>query len=259
MGEEREGALIAYVMGGDPDVATTPGIIDSVVRGGADIIEIGIPFSDPIADGKSIQGAGIRSLGSGTKPKDVLEIIRSSRQIHPVPFVIMTYFNILHSQGVESFLADAGRAGVDGVIIPDLPLDEVGGYSRMARDKGMDMILLAAPTTSPERMKTLVKNTSGFLYLVSLLGVTGARVQLAGSTLKLVQFAKRYTKGKVPLGVGFGISKPEHVGAVIKAGADGAIVGSGIVDLVEKHQHDGDVLFAEIERYVRQLKSATKR
>jgi tryptophan synthase alpha chain len=171
----------------------------------------------------------------------------------------MTYFNILYSQGVDSFLGDAGRAGVDGVIIPDLPLDEVGSYSRMARAKGMDMILLAAPTTSPERMRTLVKNTSGFLYLVSLLGVTGARAQLTDSTLKLVKFAKRYTKGRTPLGVGFGISKPEHVAAVIKAGADGAIVGSGIVNVVEKHQDDRIALLAEIEDYVHQLKRATKR
>ena len=259
MEERGEGALIAYVMGGDPNVATTRGIIDAIVSGGADIIEIGIPFSDPIADGKSIQGAGVRSLNSGTKPMDLLDVIRSSRQRHSVPFVIMTYFNILYSQGVDSFLGDAGRAGVDGVIIPDLPLDEVGSYSRMARAKGMDMILLAAPTTSPERMRTLVKNTSGFLYLVSLLGVTGARAQLTENTLKLVKFAKRYTKGRIPLGVGFGISKPEHVAAVIKAGADGAIVGSGIVNVVEKHHDDRIALLAEIEDYVHQLKRATKR
>jgi tryptophan synthase alpha chain len=171
----------------------------------------------------------------------------------------MTYFNILYSWGVESFLDSAGRAGIDGVIIPDLPLDEVGSYSRTARRSGVDMILLAAPTTSPERMKTLVQNTSGFLYLVSLLGVTGARAQLSEATLKLVGFAKEYTRGRVPLGVGFGISKPEHVAAVIDAGADGAIVGSGIVNVSEKYQDRPDALFRETERYVRALKAATKK
>ena len=206
--ETGEGALIAYIMGGDPSIETTSGVIDSAVRGGADIIEVGIPFSDPIADGKSIQAAGVRSLRAGTRPSDVLEIIRLARQRHSAPFAVMTYFNILYSQGVESFLASAGRAGVDGVIVPDLPLDEVGSYARTASKMGLDMILLAAPTTSPERINTLVDNTGGFLYLVSLLGVTGARAQLSESTLRLVAFAKKFTRGRVPLGVGFGISRP---------------------------------------------------
>jgi tryptophan synthase alpha chain len=244
-------------MGGDPDLETTEKVVGALIAGGADIVELGIPFSDPIADGKSIQEAAVRSLSAGTRPSDVLKIVERVKKEHDVPIAIMTYYNVLYSPGLDSFLADAKRAGVDGLIIPDLPLDETAEYSKLAKKHGLDTILLAAPTTSPDRMKSLVKHSTGFLYLVSLLGVTGARSQLGDETLDLVRSAKRHTKGKIPLAVGFGISKPEHVRAVLGAGADAVIVGSSIVNMVASGKSRNKML-KDVENYVRSLKTATK-
>ena len=245
-------------MGGDPTPETSHSIVDAVVRGGADIVELGIPFSDPIADGTSIQAAGVRALSAGTRPRDVLEIARRAKEKHGIPIIIMSYFNILFSQGVDNFMRQSRKSGVDGMIVPDLPVDEVGPYSAAARMNLLDTILLAAPTTSPNRMKLLASHSSGFLYLVSLMGVTGARESLQEGAVSLVKYAKKYTRGKIPLAVGFGISKPEHVRAVLEAGAEGAIVGSGIVNQVESYKNDTEGMLSEIERYVNSLKLSTK-
>lgn len=248
-------------MGGDPDLPTSSKVIDSVVKGGADMLEVGIPFSDPIADGKSIQAADVRALSSGTTPAKVFEMIKQVKAAHPdIPIAAMTYYNILYSNGVESFLQSAKAHGVDGLIVPDLPLGEVADYSALARAKGLDTILLAAPTTPPPRMKAIVKHTSGFLYLVSVTGVTGARAKMEESTLDLVRAAKHYTEqASVPLGVGFGISTPDHVRAVIGAGADAVVVGSGIVDRVATGHASGMApTLASVQEYVRSLKAATR-
>ncbi len=255
---EEDGALIAYIMGGDPDIETTERVVDALIAGGADIIELGIPFSDPIADGKSIQEAAVRSLAAGTKPSDVLGAVARLKKKHSTPIAIMTYYNILYSPGLDRFLSEAKKASVDALIVPDLPLDETEDYSRLARKYSLDTILLAAPTTSPARMKSLVKHSTGFLYLVSLLGVTGARSQLGDATLELVKEAKRMTRGKIPLGVGFGISKPEHVRAVLAAGADAVIVGSSIVNMVSSGKPKAAML-KDVENYARTLKTATKK
>lgn len=254
------GALVAYVMGGDPDLSTSASVIDAVIRGGADIVEVGIPFSDPIADGKSIQAADVRSLASGTTPAKVMELIRGAKSRHPsVPIVAMTYYNILYSNGLDKFLQGAKAHGVDGLIVPDLPFDEIAEYAPLAKRLGLDAILLAAPTTSPERMRAIAKHTSGFLYLVSLTGVTGARSAMQESTVGLIRFAKKYAK-QVPVGVGFGISTPEHVRAILEAGADAVVVGSAIVDRVADSRKEGPVkMLAEVEAYVRSLKQATTR
>lgn len=254
-----EGALVAYVMGGDPDIATSASVIDAVVRGGADIVEVGIPFSDPIADGKSIQAADVRSLAAGTTPGQVLELIARAKARHPaLPIIAMTYYNILFSNGLGAFLASAKAHCVDGLIVPDLPFDEIQEYAPLAKRYGLDAVLLAAPTTTPKRMRAIAKHTSGFLYLVSLTGVTGARADVQESTVGLIQSAKRYA-GKVPVGVGFGISTPEHVRAILAAGADAVVVGSAIVDRVAASQKDGPgMMLASVESYVRSLKDATR-
>jgi tryptophan synthase alpha chain len=255
-----EGALIAYVMGGDPDLGTSALVIDAVVRGGADIVEVGIPFSDPIADGKSIQAADVRSLAEGTTPAKVLELIAGAKRRNPgVPIVAMTYYNILYSNGLEKFLEAAKAHGVDGIIVPDLPFDEIREYAPLAKKHGLDAVLLAAPTSSPARMKAIAKQTSGFLYLVSLTGVTGARTDVQETTVGLIRLAKKYA-GRVPVGVGFGISTPEHVRAVLDAGADGVVVGSAIVDRVATFEKTGPIMMlASVEGFVRSMKSATKR
>ena len=170
----------------------------------------------------------------------------------------MTYFNIFYSQGFENFLRLAKSHSVDGIIIPDLPLDEASRYARISQRMGVDNILLAAPTTSAGRMRMLASNTSGFLYLVSVLGVTGARQSLRRSTLALIAFAHRYTRGRVPLAVGFGISAPEHVREVIEAGADGVIVGSSIVDRVADDRENKSKMLQNVQEYVKSLKAATR-
>jgi len=259
LARKNDRALIAYVMGGDPTPEISESVVEAVVKGGADIIELGIPFSDPIADGTSIQAAGVRALSAGTRPRDILEIARKSKERHELPIVLMSYFNILFSQGVDTFMRHSRECNVDGIIVPDLPVDEVGPYSAVARQNELDTILLAAPTTTPSRMRLLASHTSGFLYLVSLLGVTGAREHLQEGAISLVTYAKKYTGGKIPLAVGFGISRPEHVRSVLDAGADGAIVGSGIVNQVGTYQADTEQMLADVERYVRSLKAATRR
>ena len=253
-----EGALVAYVMGGDPNPSTSRRVVEAVVAGGADIVELGIPFSDPMADGRSIQEAAVRSLSSGTRPSDVLESVRDVKRRHDIPVVIMTYYNILYSPGLEKFLRNASLAGVDGIIVPDLPMDETSDYSRVARENGIDTILLAAPTTTPQRMRSLVEHSSGFLYLVSLLGVTGVRPELKARSVELIRSAKAYTTSVIPLGVGFGISTPEHVRSVIRAGADAAIVGSGIVNKVADYEGRQRAMLDDVENYVRSLKTGTK-
>ena len=230
--------------------------VDSVVRGGADFLELGIPFSDPIADGKSIQAAGVRALKAQTGPDDVIGIVRAVTKKHDLPVVLMTYYNPVLSKGPGEFLESSRTAGVSGIIVPDLPLEESVGFGASARKKGIDLILLAAPTTGPDRMKEVVANTSGFLYLVSVLGVTGARKDLRSETLELVRFARKFTAGKVPLAVGFGISKPDHVRSVVQAGADAAIVGSAIVDMVGQLDGGGAYTLGMIESYVASLKQA---
>jgi tryptophan synthase alpha chain len=254
-----DGALVAYVMGGDPDLGTSAEVIDAVVRGGADIVEVGIPFSDPIADGKSIQAADVRSLAAGTTPAKVLDLIDAAKSRHPrVPVVAMTYYNILFSNGLDRFLEAAKGHKVDGLIVPDLPFDEIQEYAPLARRHGLDAVLLVAPTTTPARMRSIAAHTSGFLYLVSLTGVTGARADVQQSTVGLIRSAKRYA-AKVPLGVGFGISSPEHVRAVLDAGADAVVVGSAIVDRVARFQMDGPtMMLASVEGFVRSLKAATR-
>lgn len=250
-----KGALIAYIMGGDPNISLSRKVVEAVIAGGADIIEIGIPFSDPMADGKSIQEAAVRSLASGTTPSQVLEVVREIKKKHDIPIAIMTYYNVLYSPGLESFLQSAKKHGVDGMIIPDLPLDETADYSRLAKKNGIDTILLAASTTSHERMEDLIAHSTGFLYLVSLLGVTGARSVLKVSTVDLVKSTKKQTRGKIPLGVGFGISTPEQARLIIEAGADAAIVGSSIVNRVAEYKDRQQAMLSDVEAYIRSLKT----
>jgi tryptophan synthase alpha chain len=251
-----KGVLLTYLMGGDPDEQLCLQSIEAVVSGGADIVELGIPFSDPLADGKSIQEASSRALRAGIKPGDVLNLARDAGNDLGIPIVLMTYYNIVYRKGVGRFLDLARRSGVAGIIVPDLPVDEATDYCIQTRRRGMDAILLATPTTTPERMRRIVANTSGFLYLVSLLGVTGARDKLSKDTLNVIRYACDFSKGKVPLAVGFGISKPEHVRNIIAAGAEGAIVGSSIVNIISHYADQKEEMLRRLEAYVRSLKSA---
>jgi tryptophan synthase alpha chain len=256
---QNEGTLIGYVTGGDPKPEFTPLIAEALIKGGVDILELGVPFSDPIADGPTIQAASVRALEAGTTPQMVLGMAGEAKKKHGVPVVILTYFNPVFRMGVERFFRLARSFGVDGVVVPDLPVEEADAYREAAQSCGVDTIFLAAPSTSNERLRKIVACTSGFLYVVSHFGVTGAREALDDSTVRLIQRFLPYTSARVPLAVGFGVSKPAHARGIVGAGADGVIVGSAFVNIVKKHQNDVEVMLAELEALARKLKEATKR
>jgi tryptophan synthase alpha chain len=254
-----EGALIGYVTAGDPAPEQTPLIADALIEGGVDILELGLPFSDPIADGPTIQAASVRALAAGTTPMLVLEMAREIKRKHDTPIVVMTYYNPVFKMGLERFLRLAKACLVDALIIPDLPVEEAADYIEKARVNVVGTIFLAAPSTSTDRLKKIVACSSGFLYLVSQFGVTGEREKIEDSTIQLIKRVLPYTKGHVPLAVGFGISKPEHARCVIEAGADGVIVGSAFVNAVHKNAGSTGKIGAEIGALARQFKAATYR
>ncbi len=256
---QGDGALVGYVTGGDPKPEFTPRIAAALVKGGVDILELGIPFSDPIADGPTIQAASVRALEAGTTPQTVLGMAGEVKRKHGVPVVILTYFNPVFRMGVERFFRLAKSFGVDGVVVPDLPVEEAEAYREAAKSCGVDTVFLAAPSTSNERLSKIVEYTSGFLYVVSHFGVTGAREALEDSTVQLIRRFVPYTSGLVPLAVGFGVSKPEHARGIIEAGADGVIVGSAFVNIIQKNRGDIDKMLRELEELASQLKAATRK
>jgi len=249
--ERGEGALVGYLTLGDP----TPEASEALARTLAeevDVLELGIPFSDPIADGRTIQGATDRALRAGTTPEHCFRIAEALREAADTPLVFMTYYNIVLQYGEERFVERCSSTGVDGLLVTDLPVEEAEHLRRVCRRHGVDMIFLIAPTTTEERVRRIVRKASGFLYLVSLLGTTGARDRLSELTLEKTRWARRFTR--MPLAVGFGISKPEHVRAVLSAGADGVVVGSAFVRLVERY---GAEAAPHLARLARELKGAT--
>lgn len=255
---QGNGVLIGYIMAGDPNPELTPKIADALIKGGVDILELGLPFSDPIADGPTIQAAGVRALAAGTTPTKVLHIAKEIHQSHDVPIVIMTYYNPVFRMGLEVFFSLAKECKVNGVIVPDLPVEEAGDYKKSAGKFSIDTIFLAAPSTSNERLSRIVKRSSGFLYLVSHFGVTGAQSVIEDSTMILVKRVLPFTSGKVPLAVGFGVSKPAHVKRIIGAGADGVIVGSAFINIIQKYRENIDSALKELQATASQLKKATK-
>jgi len=252
-----EGGLIAYVTAGDPEPEHTPRIVKTLVNGGADIVELGIPFSDPIADGPTIQAATVRALKAGTTSRKVLKICEEIKEENSVPIVILTYYNPIFRMGLECFFETAKACGVDGLIVPDLPIEEASEYKKFAEAYEVDTVFLAAPSTSTQRLRRIVEYTSGFLYLVSVFGVTGAREKVKGLTIGLVRKTLPITYERVPLAVGFGISKPEHVKVITQNGADAAIVGSGFVSIIENNQTREEEMLEELKEYASRLKAAT--
>jgi len=253
----NEGAFIPYVTGGDPKPMYTSRIVEALIKGGADIVELGIPFSDPIADGPTIQAATVRALQNGTTPKTVLETVKKIKAKFETPIVILTYYNPIFRMGLETFFSKAENCGVDGLIVPDLPIEEAHDYKRIAVAHGIDTIFLVAPSTPINRLHEIIDYTSGFLYLVSVFGVTGERQQIQKLTLQTIRKFLPYTKGRIPIVVGFGISKPEHIQTMIENGADGSIVDSVLVKIIEQNRKDINELVDKIELKTRQLKQGT--
>lgn len=223
---ERRGALVTYVMGGDPDVKGSARMALACVAGGADLLEIGVPFSDPIADGATIQLAAGRALAHGTTPRDCLEVVRAVREVSQVPVALMGYLNPILSADPATFFPEAAAAGVDALIIPDLLPEEAGDLGALAARHGLGLVFLLAPTSTPARVAAAVRAATGFVYFVSVTGVTGARATLPTDLAGKVAAVR--AESRVPVVIGFGVSTPEQARALCGL-ADGVVVGSAIV------------------------------
>lgn len=255
LAERREGMFVPFVMLGDPTPARSTEILDALVRGGADAIEVGIPFSDPIADGPTIQAAGQRALAAGVTPATCLEILAAFRQRHPsVPVGILTYANLVVHRSMTEFYATCATAGVDSVLVADVPVLEAQPFADTARQHGIAPILIAPPNLSDASLERLPTLCDGYTYCVTRGGVTGAdqTVTLDHGDL----FARLTRVGAPPPVLGFGISRPEHVGQAIAAGAAGAISGSAVVNLIAKGEPE--TVLGELEAFVREMKAATR-
>jgi tryptophan synthase alpha chain len=225
-------ALIPYVVVGQPDVATTPALVSALIEAGADLVELGVPFSDPLADGPMIQRVTHEALLRGVTPRACLAVAQHIRAQHPhTPLIFMGYYNPILRFGVEAYARACAAVGVDGLIVPDLPLEEAGELLAACRAHGLDLIPLIAPTSSDARIAAMAQQASGFIYCVAVVGITGARRALSDEVRTLVQRIRAQTD--LPIAIGFGISQPEHVRQVASI-ADGAVVGSALVDCVAR-------------------------
>jgi len=249
---QRDGrkGMVAYLTAGDPSPARTPALVDALVRGGADLIELGVPFSDPIADGPVIQLAGERALKAGTTLKGVLEIAARIRERSEVPLLLFTYLNPVMRYGVERLAADAAQCGIDGCLLIDASVEEAHDYVAAMQKHGLDTVFLAAPTSTPRRLELMAKYSSGFVYLVSRTGVTGERESLSNQVGPLIEAVRKVTK--LPIAVGFGISRPEHV-QELGSQVEAVVVGSAIVRTIERNL-DNPALEQELEGLIRRLK-----
>jgi tryptophan synthase alpha chain len=244
-------AFIPFLTCGDPDLETTAALVRAMAASGADLIELGIPFSDPTAEGPVIQGANLRALTGGTTTDKIFDLVRDLRKDVTIPLVFMTYANVVFSYGTEKFLANCQEVGIDGLILPDVPYEEKEDFLPTCRAHGVELISLVAPT-SDDRVAMIAGEAEGFLYIVSSLGVTGMRSEIKTDIASLAALVKEHAK--VPCAVGFGISTPEQA-AKMASHADGAIVGSAIVKLIAQHGRDAVPYVAE---YVKSMKDAIR-
>ncbi len=250
---EKKAAFIPYITAGDPDMAATEKIVLNLAKAGADIIELGIPFSDPLADGPTIQMAVERSLKAGCTAGKVLSMVRNLRKTVSVPLVFMTYYNIVLNYGLKRFIKDAKSSGADGIIVPDLPMEESGGLTALADKEDFAVIMLTAPTTPHARFKRIAEVSRGFIYYVSLTGVTGARKKLSVKLKSEVKALKKLTTK--PVCVGFGVSNTLQARDIAGA-ADGVIVGSAIIKTIEKNLADKSALDKRVTSFAESLAKA---
>ena len=248
---ENGKAFIPFITCGDPDLETTAAAVRAAVANGADLIELGIPFSDPTAEGPVIQGANIRALRGGIKTKHIFEFVRELRRDVTVPMVFMTYANVVFSYGAEKFISTCAEVGIDGLILPDIPFEEKEEFLPICRQYDVALISLIAPT-SANRIGMIAKEAEGFIYLVSSLGVTGERSEIKTDLRSIVKLIRANTD--VPCAIGFGISTPEQAKQMASI-SDGAIVGSAIIRLLEKHGKDAPQYIGE---YVKSMKDAIR-
>ncbi|MBM2852252.1 MAG: tryptophan synthase subunit alpha, partial [Candidatus Nitrosotenuis sp.] len=243
-------------MVGYPNEKDTLTVIRGLIRGGADIIELGFPFSDPLADGLVIQNASTIALDKGTNLEQFFRLVRKIRQESSIPLVLMTYTNILYHQSYEKFFRDIKNAGIDGVITPDMTIEESKEYLRAAKNNALDTIFLVSPNTDKKRLKKIIRLTTGFLYLVAVYGTTGIQNKIQQYTIDALRNTKKTANRKIPVGIGFGISTPEDAKYFIKQGADAVIVGSALIRLVEKTP--SAKLEKTVASFTKKLKNTTK-
>jgi tryptophan synthase alpha chain len=249
-------ALIPFFVIGDPDFDTSLDIVKRAIDAGADILELGIPFSDPIADGPTIQKADVRALNSGMTVAKALDFIRLIKQYRDIPIGLLLYYNLIYHYGTEKFFACFYRAGVNSILVADLSIDDADEIVPAAKRAGLDTVFMVTPNTDERRIKQIASQTSGFIYAVSLLGVTGVREGLSDTIEDFIKKLKKLTE--IPVCVGFGISKPEHAAAVAAAGADGIIIGSKVVQIIENNLDNKKKMLSEIAGFISNIKEAIK-
>ncbi len=255
--QQKRAALIPFFVIGDPDFETSAALVKAAIDAGADVLELGIPFSDPIADGPTIQKADIRAVRSGMNVHRAMEFIRRIKDYRDIPIGLLMYYNLIWHYGTEKFFRDAYQAGVNSVLVADMTIDDADEVLGPIGEAGLDSVFMVTPNTSPERMAKIAARTTGFIYTVSVLGVTGSRDSLSDSVEGLVRRLKSLVGPRqIPVCVGFGISKPEHAKAVADAGADGVIIGSRIVGMIEANLNDGAKAAHEISSFLAQVKTA---
>ncbi len=252
----NEGALIAFTVIGDPDYDTSMNIAKGIVDSGADALELGIPFSDPIADGKTIQAADMRALQNGMNTDKVFDFVKELRGYTNIPIGLLTYYNLVYQRGLGKFYQDACNAGVNSILIADLPIEEAENVIGISKKTKIDAVFMISQLSGDSRIRKITSASNGFVYIVSRLGVTGIKNELQNSALALIKRVRKFTDR--PLCVGFGISSPQHVKDVIKVGADGVIVGSAIVRIVERNLKDKKRMMDEMVDFIMRLKRATK-
>jgi tryptophan synthase alpha chain len=256
LAEAKRAALIPFFVIGDPDYDTSLALIKAAIDAGADILELGIPFSDPIADGPTIQKADVRARSNGMNVAKALEFIGKIKDYKDVPIGLLMYYNLVYQYGTEKFFRDFHQAGVNSVLVADLSIDDADEITTPAAAAGVDTVFMVTPNTETERVKLIASKTTGFIYTVSLLGVTGSREKLSDMVEGLVGKLKKLTD--VPVCVGFGISKAEHAATVASAGADGVIIGSKLVQLIEDNLRNKEKMLREIAVFLTEVREAIK-
>ncbi|PKL46263.1 MAG: tryptophan synthase subunit alpha [Planctomycetes bacterium HGW-Planctomycetes-1] len=255
--ELKHAALIPFFVIGDPDFDTSLEIVKAAIDAGADVLELGIAFSDPIADGPTIQKADIRALSSGITVEKAKDFIKKVKAYKDIPVGLLMYYNLVYQYGIEKFFTDFAAAGTNSVLVADLSIDDVDEIYTPAQKAGLDTVFMVTPNTETDRAKKIAEKCTGFIYTVSLLGVTGGRDTLSDMIKPLLSRLKSITD--VPVCVGFGVSKPEHAVELAKAGADGVIIGSRIVRIIEENLNDKKSIPAKVKAFLKQIKEAIER
>lgn len=250
--KENKAALIPFITAGDPDLETTKKLILALQNSGADMLEVGIPYSDPLADGPTIQAASQRALDHGIHLNQIFEALGSIKSEVTIPIVLFTYYNPIYRYGIERFVQQAVQAGVDGFVVPDLPLEESAPLETVLEANRLHLIPLIAPTSTPQRIEKISKGAKSFIYLVSVAGVTGARAQISGKVSEILKTVRQHTPN--PVMIGFGISSPQQVKEMAGLGADGVVVGSALVSFIHE-QASSPQLLEKTSAFVRDLKA----